>query len=319
MQITERQKYTLNTAAGLAGGTASYVWCPAVAGRIYGNYFAKQSSKFTSAEQDEYWNAAKIAYRQNPLLNNKVTVTDINLSNWARISTDLAQKRKQQGCDKKGIFRRKISDEEFKESLRVYARGRNACYYPCFSQVLVNKEKKANAVFHELGHAINSKGSGFKNLLANTRGKAVKLMPFVFGISMLTPKNREENPENNNIYKALLLFKKYSGLILSACMLPMVMEEGMASINAKKLGKEVLSPELYKKMNNMNLKAFCSYFLLMVFAGAGLTFANYVKDKITGPMPEKTKTADDISKIEAAEITRDQTETEKDESQSAES
>jgi hypothetical protein len=61
----------------------------------------------------------------------------------------------------------------------------------------------------------------------------------------------------------------------------------MASINAKKMGKDVLSPELLKKMNKMNLKAFYSYTIAMIFAGVGLTFANYIKDKITGPLPIK--------------------------------
>ena len=298
MQVTERQKYTLNTAAGIAGGTAAFVWCPAVVNRIYGNYFLKQASKFTKAEQDEYWSSAQRAYSKNPLLNNKVTVTDINESNWDTVSSDLVRKRKALGCKTRGLFGRNISDEEFKERLRIYARGRNACYYPCFSQVLVNKEKKANTVFHELGHAINSKGTGFKHFLANTRRKSVKLMPFVFGISMLTPKKREDEQPINPAYKYLLMFKKYSGLILSACMLPLVAEEGVASLNAKKLGKDVLSPELYKKMNNMNLKAFCSYFLAMVLAGAGLTLANYIKDKVTGPMPPKEQKTEDTPKTD---------------------
>ena len=66
-------------------------------------------------------------------------------------------------------------------------------------------------------------------------------------------------------------------------MVPTLAEEGLASINGAKLAKETLKPDMLKKMNNLNLKAWGSYAigaLAMSLCGA---LAVWVKDRVAQP------------------------------------
>ena len=291
MNITDNEKYIGNTAVGIVGGASAYYLTPRVLGSQYAKLCRKYGYRFTICEQNKIWKAAEKVFAESPL-KDKVQIVDYNTKNWEPIADNIVDSRRKFLKNTKNPFVKLMSktwpsDEELKERMYVYAKGKNACYMPATSQILVNKEKKANAIFHEIGHALNAKGIGYRHMLAKTRGKAAKAVPFVFGISMLTPKDREDSPTKNPIYKRLLSFKKYSGLIAAACLIPMVAEEGVASLNGAKMAKNVLSPDLYKKMNKSNLKAFGAYSLLMLLTGVGTTLANYIKDKITGPLPKK--------------------------------
>ena len=86
-------------------------------------------------------------------------------------------------------------------------------------------------------------------------------------------------------------------------MLPIVAEEGLASINAAKLAKKHLNQELYKKMNKINFKAFSSYFFAMILTGIGTYVANYIKDGLTGGLKLKQAAQDNNAK-EKTEDTR---------------
>lgn len=297
MNISDRQKYIGNTAIGLTGGAAAYVWVPQMLTKNYLNLCQKKGKRFTYQENQEIWNGAQQAFQDSFLKDRKVELIDYNETNWEPIADKVVKLRRDFIKKTKNPFIKILSktwpsDKEFKERLYMYAEGKNACYMPATSQILVNKEKRGSAVFHEMGHATNAKGLGLGKILAKTRGKATKLVPFAFCISMLTPKDREDSPTKNKIYKYLLDFKKNSGLIVSACMLPMVIEEGIASLRGAEYAKKVLSPELYKKVNKSNLMAFSSYVVVTVLAGLGTTLANYIKDKVTGPLPAKTQTTD---------------------------
>ena len=289
MILSDQQKYIGNTALGLAGGAAAYIWCPKVVTRQYIRYVDKYGDKFTTQENNDIWDAGIKAYEKSPI-KNKVEIIDFNKSNWEPIADKFVERHRNYIKDKNTLIGKlraffAQSEEELKEKFYVYAQGKNACYMPSTSQILVNREKKANALFHEMGHTMNNKGVGLGRFLAKTRGKGTKAVPFVFGISMLTPKDRDDSKITDPVYKALLLFKKYSGLIASACLVPLVAEEGLASIKGGKMAKGVLSPELYKKITKSNTRAFVAYALSAIMVGLGTTFANYVKDKITGPLP----------------------------------
>ena len=300
MTITDREKYIGNTIAGLTGGAAAFVWCPRIVTRQYIKYLNRYGARFSTPEQHDIWNAAQKAFKNSPI-KDSVQLIDYNKSNWKPIADKLIEKRKEFLKQNKNPFVKLRAltwptDKELKERLYVYAQGKNACYMPATSQILTNKEKKANAVFHEMGHALNAKGLGLGKILAKTRAKGAQAVPFVFGISMLTPKDSEDNPTKNKYYKGLLTLKKHAGLIASACLLPLTLEEGLASIKGGKMAKEVLSPELYKKVNKSNIKAFIAYSISMIMVGAGTALANYIKDKVTGPLPKKSNNQELIEK-----------------------
>ena len=292
MVLTEQQKYIGNTALGVTGGAAAYAWCPRFVNKQYAKLFNKYCDNFSSQEQKDIWQAAQKALADSSI-KDKVTLIDYNTTNWEPIADEIVKKRREhinriKGPISKLLSKLRLNDEEFKEHFYTIAQGKNACFVPSTSQVLVNKEKKANTAFHELGHALNANSSeNIVKKLARSRNKYLGLIPLIFGTSMLIPKDREDKPTQHPIYQALLFFKKISGLLVSACFLPIVTEEGLASLRGAELAKKLLSPELCSKVNKANGIAFGSYALAMILAGAATTFANYLKDKVTGPLPPK--------------------------------
>ena len=290
----EQQKYIGNTVAGLAGGTAVFAWLPNKLQKPVSKLNMRSCSNFTIREQHEIWDAAKKTLENMPIKDN-VQFIDITERNWEPVADNIVEKRRVFLKNNKNPFIKLISktwpnDARYKEMFRVYAEGKNACFMPATSQLLVNRDKMGSAAFHELGHAMNAKGIGEGRILAKIRGKAKNCVPLVFLISMLTPKDREDSKTKNPVYKTLLNFKKYAGLIAALCMLPMVAEEGLASIKGSKMAKKVLSPELCKRINKVNTRSFMSYTTGMILVGIGMALANYVKDKVTGPLPAKKKT-----------------------------
>lgn len=286
MNIPENNQYIINTGIGITGGVASYAWLPRVVVGTYSKSYLYKGKAISKQEQEQYWKTAEIVLQESGLKSKNVRLININDSNAKTIADEIIYAR-----NKKGFFRKtrrnKNRDQVLRDKIEMmYAKGRNACYVGLTSQILVNKEKMAFTAFHEMGHAYNAKFKGIQNGLSRTRGKFARLIPFIFGAGLMIPKDNQNKPTENPLYKILLEFRKSAGLLVSLCLLPTVAEEGLASINGAKLAKKYLSTELYKKMNSLNTKAFISYVLAMFMAGLGTNLAIYIKDKVTGELPK---------------------------------
>jgi len=68
-------------------------------------------------------------------------------------------------------------------------------------------------------------------------------------------------------------------------MLPTLAEEGVASINGAKLAKDVLNNKMYKNLNKLNTKAWCSYLFATVLIGGAVQIAVNLRDKIVANKP----------------------------------
>lgn len=164
------------------------------------------------------------------------------------------------------------------------ATGKNAFFAPFANKIVYNPEKIALAPFHEIGHAMNW----------NTKwGKAIQLsrnplMALAGTITLLAlsakSKSRVEHQEQQTgkpQKKGFMSFiRDNAGKLTFASMLPVVIEEGIASYRGAKLAKPLLSPEMFKKMNKANILALGTYVLGAVAMGLGAWAGVKIKDKL---------------------------------------
>lgn len=171
---------------------------------------------------------------------------------------------------------------------QMFSEGVNAAYFSGTKDVVINKENLYSSVYHELGHAKNANG----NFATKALQKARNITPF--GVSMVAPlvlavgllhkvdKNKPQE-EKGKLEKTLDFVSNNAGKLTLASYVPMLAEEGLASINGVKMAKKYLSPEHLDKLKGNYLKAWGSYALVagLVTGGValGIKVANVIKEK----------------------------------------
>jgi hypothetical protein len=163
----------------------------------------------------------------------------------------------------------------FLDSDREIAKGKNAAYNMINNTITVNKEKMALSAFHEMGHAFNRHNSNILMHLQNAR-------PFLFIAAIGTaflPLILKETPKQAG--EELTLGQKIKNgirsatpLISGAAFLPIVIEEGIASLRASQFVKPLLEKGVYRKMVGGNICGFITYLTSMV---ALMGIAQYFK------------------------------------------
>ena len=124
-----------------------------------------------------------------------------------------------------------------------------------------------------------------KNLskCANMLGK-FRLMPILGGLmvtlSLLKDKKRDDEKPLGFFDKTAIFIKNNVGKLVFASYIPMLAEEGLASIRGQKVAKKLLSPDVYKNVVKGNALGFSTYLLVAISASLGATFATKVRDKI---------------------------------------
>lgn len=179
---------------------------------------------------------------------------------------------------------------EITNPLFATAKGKNALFLNkaipaanlAANSVVINKDKLSLAAFHELGHAYNFNNSKFWKAMQNLRTPSIALagafalLPAL--VKEIKPKEGEELTTKEKINNGL---RKASPALAFLSMTPMLLEEGKATLRGNKWAKELLNPEMYKKVAKSNRYGYFSYmataasFALMAFVG------KKVKDKMT--------------------------------------
>ena len=155
-------------------------------------------------------------------------------------------------------------------------------------EVIVNTKKLAEAIPHELGHAQNFNSNNFlRKLLVSSRGQSARLTKIVFLAGLLMPK-REKGEKSNDVFvEGMHVMKEHTGLFIFVSMLPVLIEEGLASINAAKMMKGNISEKALKHLNKTNFMAWGSYLTGSILMSLCASGAIFLKDKITGSKPPK--------------------------------
>ena len=161
--------------------------------------------------------------------------------------------------------------EAIQEGLNAgYARN-NKIYMP--------ENKVSFLAFHEIGHSINFNNSKFWKGMQKLRMPALALasLPMIYG-AISKESKAEDGKELNKKQKINNFIRNNAGKLSFATMLPVLTEEGMATIRGQKLANQLLPKNIARKVLKGNAVAYTSYLITALgFAAAAYT-AVKVKD-----------------------------------------
>lgn len=291
VSVSQNNKVSLfEGVVGLGAGYASYQGAQRLLKKPYGKYLLKELTSVPQDQNDAMWKAAQKAFKTSDLTNKKVKIVDLNSANFEKFKDEVIKKHFETKKNNKEIYAEKLlkklenkQKKKLEQSIRSISKGENACYIPKMETVAVNSKKMAFSTFHEIGHSINHASKGFAGKLHACRNYFALLAPVLLITSMLKKKKAKEDKPKGLWDKTTTFIKENCGKLMFACMIPTIAEEGLASVNANKLAKKVLSPELLKKMNNLNFKAWTSYVAAAtIMSGCG-ALAVWIKDRVAQP------------------------------------
>lgn len=162
--------------------------------------------------------------------------------------------------------------------------GKNAYYLFNSKTILLPKDKLSLMFFHEAGHAANQNLSAIGKILQKSKTLRFLIIPIALIALWKTKKAPNQRPENN-MDKTTTFIKENAGKLTFAASLPIILEEGLATLKGNKVAKELLSPDLAKKVAKTNAIGLCSYLLTSLLFALGIYFGTKVKDMIAKPVP----------------------------------
>lgn len=149
------------------------------------------------------------------------------------------------------------------------------------NEVVCNMEKLPAAIFHEIGHAFNANNSTFWRTVQKMKKHSLPIAGYIALYCALTKKavpKKEGNMELTKGQKVKNFIRENSGKLAFIATLPMLVEEGMASIRGNSWAKEFLSPDLAKKVSQHNKFAYITYLATAVGFALSAYTARKVKD-----------------------------------------
>lgn len=154
--------------------------------------------------------------------------------------------------------------------------------------ILMPENKITYAAFHELGHAMNANLSKFGKALQSVRPLAMFLPSAIALYGAFSRKSTpDEDGKLSKGQKVKNAIRNNAGKLAFIATIPMLLEEGMATKKGLKYAKEILKPDLYKKVAKGNTVAFLSYLTVSVFAGLSAWAAVKVKDNMIAKKERK--------------------------------
>lgn len=148
------------------------------------------------------------------------------------------------------------------------------------NSVVGSATKSQGALFHELGHAMNFNLSKVGKFLQKCRPISM-LAPsllIMYGAFTRKSKPKEEGKELNGVQKTHNFVRNNAGKLAFAATLPILIEEGMATIKGQKYANKLLSPDVAKKILKGNMLGYATYLAAGVLGALGARAAVKVKD-----------------------------------------
>ena len=282
LKCENRNKLTDNNLFNYAvGGIAGWGTYRAGRGAISSPYFRYYIDEFKNISTNEHKaivDTAKDVFQTSKLRTNGVIIKEITETNAGQFIDD-TMKIVGHKPRKKLLYYLfgPNKTEKLKNSLTEVSKGKNACYLPFTKTVVLNPEKRGLSIFHELGHAMNHNSKGIGSSLIKMRSSGTMLAPFILAWGLLSNKN-EETPFFAD--KVDNFIKNNTGALMFACMVPTLLEEGLASVKGAKIAKSKVSKDLYNKICKGYVRAWGTYAMSAVAMGLCGSLAVYVRDKI---------------------------------------
>lgn len=178
-----------------------------------------------------------------------------------------------------------VTDVRAKMSSVVFKTGQNAGYFSNANKIITPEKSLQVSVFHEMGHALNNNGGVVLKTLQKVRPASLMLSGTILSLALLNKRKVGDEKSDNKLQRVFDGFKKHAPLLTGLVMLPMVAEEGIASLRgdaiARNLVKEgKLTKELLKKVRVSNLLGFSTYLFSAIAMAASCKGAIKVKDKV---------------------------------------
>lgn len=301
---------------GLVVGASTFYGSKHYMAKLFTPYyksFHRDVAKFTQSERELLRATAQDVFRQTGLERRGVILNDLNEVTQVNITSNINKKLNEKvfkllqktllfikkynkGADKekwdkiidseisklKDKVMNKPPRKKLKKAINTIVEGKNAAYIPSIKEIIVNMQKTPMLSFHEMGHAMN-------NLGINKVGKALALMrpfilfiPVIMLVGVLKNKKQEGEATKGIGDKITTFIKDNAGKLTAITLLPTIAEEGLASLNAKKMLKSSsIDKSIAKKVNMLNLKAWGTYLLGAFAISQAVRLAVYARDKIT--------------------------------------
>lgn len=168
--------------------------------------------------------------------------------------------------------------------------GLNAMFLPIENTIFVNNENTYVGIFHEIGHALNFNNTRILKALQLCRTLTMFSLPVVAFCSLAVglfsnkkhPKKDKDNPEN-----IIDFIHNNAGKLTFSAFLPILIEEGTASVKGIKLAKPYLNLAQNQMHKSRLFKEFRGYLSIpLIFAGS-VALGIFVKDKIVNHQKKK--------------------------------
>lgn len=184
----------------------------------------------------------------------------------------------------------KQKQEAYKELLLDFFKNKN-CYIDDFKTIILSGDKKAVSAFHEIGHAINANSSKSLKYLQKMRG--IQFLAPVIGLFSIFTSAKNDTDEHKLSFseKTVNFIRNNAGKLSFICMLPMFIEEGIASVKGIKIAKNYVTAKTLEslkdcyKANQTAYGAKVFAIPLAIYAGVKIkdNFSEMIK-KINGKM-----------------------------------
>lgn len=268
--------------------SSSLLGCAAVAAGWEAETFLRQGLRvpcglyvrknFKNVQGGGYKPYVEKAIKQNNL-ERTFKVLDLNPQSAEAIKKELGFKFKKQSPVSNIIGHILRFPNKKQSSFMRTLKGENAFFYGKKNAVVCNFDKFGAPVFHEIQHKLNSQSS---NLLIRTLAKIRgPLAAFgTLGVSMtamLTDKKNKNDPRRGfNDF-----VKDNCGILATACMLPLTIEECIANYKGTGIAKRAgVSGDMLKKVVKIHKLSSISYCAAAAAIGLAAWAGNKIRDGI---------------------------------------
>ena len=233
------------------------------------------------------------------------------IGNLPQDTIDIIHKASEKALDVSGVKNKGVSIEYLKpsgEKLGLFEKfkllsnpnrmreaikeGLNAGHDTFSNKILMPENKISFTAFHEIGHSINFNNSKFWKGMRKARSLSMGLtaLPMIYG-ALSKESKAEDGKELNFLQKTNNFIRNNAGKLSFATMLPVLAEEGMASIRGQKLANKLLPKNVARTVLKGNAVAYSSYVISALgFAAAAYT-AVKIKDVIMNEQNKSKKIA----------------------------